>query len=110
MVAANVKKSSCEHTSDAEKAGNTPVIVSFQANESFSSEWSQCAKQKSSEMSAVEDAIRILPKAEAQTLLNGSGRPTGKNAALLALSADKFPNAGTSSPRPSTWHPQGDSI
>ena len=113
IVAKNVEMSSSEHNSEAEKTGNIPAIVSLQAKGSFHSEGSQCAKQKSSEMSAFENAVRILPKVDAQTLLNGSRRPTGKNAVLLALSADflnKVRNAGTSFPRPSTWHPQGDSI
>ena len=113
VVAAIAKNCSYEHKPEAEKAGNTPAIVSLQAKGSFHSEGNQCAKHKSSEMPAVENAIRILPKAKAQNLLNGSGRPTGKNAALLALSADllnKVRNAGASFPRPSTWHPQGDSI
>lgn len=113
IVAKNEKMSSSEHLSEAENAGNTSEVVSVQAKGLVHFEGSQCAKQKSSEMSAIANAIRILPKAEAQTLLNGSGRPTGMNAGLLALSADllnKVRNAGASFPRPSTWHPQGDSI
>lgn len=112
VVGKNVKMSSYEHNSEAEKTGNIPEIVSLQAKGSFHCEGSQCAKQKSSEMSAFENAVRILPKVDAQTLLNGARRPTEKNTVRLALCADLLNtvrNAGTSFPRPSTWPPQGHS-
>lgn len=90
IVEKNVKVCSFEHRLEAEKAGNTPVIASLQAKGSFHSEGSQCAKHKSSEISAVENAIRVLPKAEAQIFLNRRGQPTENNSTHLGLPAHKI--------------------